>query len=151
VISSVLHVVHDLHLPGTAAAIDAADGGTMKLGLALVGILLLAATSPTGAGERMILKVTPRCRIRSSQPRRPRRRRSRRRQPGDCRLAESDDFYRSSEIQLDGDHAPRTNTFEFRSLPPGHYSVKAMLMGRSSEPRLTLRQQVDVMASGAGR
>jgi hypothetical protein len=66
-------------------------------------------------------------------------------------IAESDDFYRSSEIQLDGDHAPRTNTFEFRSLPPGHYSVKAMLMGRSSEPRLTLRQQVDVMASGAGR
>ena len=65
-------------------------------------------------------------------------------------VAESEDFYRSSEIQLDGDHAPRTNTVEFRSLPPGSYSVKVMLMGRSSEPRATLQQQVNVMASGAG-
>jgi hypothetical protein len=151
VISSVLHVVHDLHLPGTEAAIDAADGGTMKLGLALVGILLVAAASPTGAGERMILKVTPavafapanlvvRAVVETDADNR-----------AIAVIAESDDFYRSSEIQLDGDHAPRTNTFEFRSLPPGHYSVKAVLMGRSSEPLLTLRQQVDVMASGASR
>jgi len=151
VISSVLHGVHDLHLPGTEAAIDAADGGTMKLGLALVGILLVAAASPTGAGERMILKVTPavafapanlvvRAVVETDADNR-----------AIAVVAESDDFYRSSEIQLDGDHAPRTNTFEFRSLPPGHYSVKAVLMGRSSEPLLTLRQQVDVMASGASR
>ena len=46
---------------------------------------------------------------------------------------------------------PRINTFEFRSLPPGNYSVKAMLMGRGSEPLLTLRQQVNVMVSGGGR
>jgi len=123
----------------------------MKLGLALVGILLLAATSPTGAGERMMLKVTPavafapanlvvRAVVETDADNR-----------AIAVVAESDDFYRSSEIQLDGDHAPRTNTFEFRSLPPGHYSVKAVLMGRSSEPLLTLRQQVDVMASGASR
>ena len=123
----------------------------MKLGLALVGILLVAAASPTGAGERMILKVTPavafapanlvvRAVVEADVDNR-----------AIAVVAESDDFYRSSEIQLDGDHAPRTNTFEFRSLPPGHYSVKAVLMGRSSEPLLTLRQQVDVMASGASR
>ena len=44
-------------------------------------------------------------------------------------VAESADFYRSSEIQLDGDRAARTNTFEFRSLPSGTYQVKAMLIG----------------------
>src|SRR2546426_7283900 len=43
--------------------------------------------------------------------------------------AESSAFYRSSEIDLDGDRAPRTNTFEFRSLPPGTYEVRATLMG----------------------
>src|SRR4029078_10652711 len=118
----------------------------MKLGLALVGILLVAAASPTGAGERMILKVTPAVAfapanlvVRAGAE-----------TAADNRaiavVAESDDFYRSSEIQLDGDHAPRTNTFEFRSLPPGHYSVKAVLMGRSSEPLPTLPQQVDVLA-----
>src|SRR5580765_159814 len=123
----------------------------MKLGLGLVGILLVAATRPAGAGERMIMKVTPavafapanlvvRAVVEADADNR-----------AFAVVAESEAFYRSSEIQLDGDHAPRTNTFEFRSLPPGSYSVKAMLIGRSSEPRLTLRQQVNVMASGAGR
>jgi len=123
----------------------------MKLGLGLVGILLVAATRPTGAGERMIIKVTPavafapanlvvRAVVEADADNR-----------AIAVVAESEDFYRSSEIQLDGDHAPRTNTFEFRSLPPGSYSVKAVLMGRGSEPRVTLRQQVNVMASGAGR
>jgi len=123
----------------------------MKLGLGLVGILMVAAMCPTGAGERMIMKVTPavafapanlvvRAVVEADADNR-----------GIAVIAESEDFYRSSEIQLDGDHAPRINTFEFRSLPPGNYSVKAMLMGRDSEPRLTLRQQVNVMVSGAGR
>src|SRR5262249_12634924 len=39
-------------------------------------------------------------------------------------VAESADFYRSSAIELDGDRAPRTRMFEFRSLPPGVYEVK---------------------------
>ena len=43
--------------------------------------------------------------------------------------AESDDFYRSSAMQLDGDRAPRTRTFEFRSLPSGTYEVRAKLFG----------------------
>jgi len=65
-------------------------------------------------------------------------------------IAESQDFYRSSEIQLNGDHAPRTNTFEFRSLPPGTYYVRATLIGTDNEPRATVRQQVSVVSNGAG-
>lgn len=64
-------------------------------------------------------------------------------------VAESDDFYRSSEIQLDGDHAPRTSTFEFRSLSSGTCQVKATLTGTGGEPRATLRQQVSVIGNGA--
>ena len=122
----------------------------MKLGAAFIGILLVAATLPAGAGERMILKVSPavafapahlivRAVVEADADNR-----------AIAVIAESDDFYRSSEIQLNGDHAPRINTVEFRSLPPGTYRVKAMLIGRDSEPRVTLRQQVNVMA-GAGR
>jgi len=121
----------------------------MKLGFGFVGILLAAATHPAGAGERMFMKVTPavafapanlivRAVVEADADNR-----------AIAVVAESEDFYRSSEIQLDGDHAPRTSTFEFRSLPPGKYNVRAMLMGRSSEPRVTLQQQVNVMASGA--
>lgn len=65
-------------------------------------------------------------------------------------IAESEDFYRSSQIQLNGDNAPRTNQFEFRSLPSGTYEVSAVLYGSSGEPRAQVHQQVNVIASGAG-
>src|SRR5262245_19282598 len=38
-------------------------------------------------------------------------------------VADSEDFYRSSTIQLDGELAPKTTYFEFRSLPSGEYTV----------------------------
>lgn len=65
-------------------------------------------------------------------------------------VAESADFYRSSQIQLEGDKAPRTNLFEFRSLPPGIYEVRALLLGVDGQQRAYARQQISVIASGAG-
>src|SRR5258706_14658970 len=123
----------------------------MKLALGFLGILMLAATIRAGAGERMTLKVSPavafapanlivRTMIEADADNR-----------AIAIVAESDDFYRSSEVQLDGDHAPRTNTFEFRSLPPGMYEVRATLLGARGEHRAAMRQQVNVMSSAAGR
>jgi len=65
-------------------------------------------------------------------------------------IAESADFYRSSEMQLDGDKAPRTSVFEFRSLPSGSYQVSAVLIGPKGEQRALARAQVDVMTAGPG-
>lgn len=65
-------------------------------------------------------------------------------------IAESEDFYRSSEMQLDGNSAPRTTQFEFRSLPPGTYEVRAVLYGQNGDARAEVRQQINVIASGAG-
>ena len=66
-------------------------------------------------------------------------------------VAESQEFYRSSEIQLEGDRAPRTSVVEFRSLPPGLYEVKTVLLGATGDERASVRQQVTVIASGGGR
>ena len=65
-------------------------------------------------------------------------------------IAESEDFYRSSMIQLEGDKAARTSQFEFRSLPPGTYEVRANLIGANGAARASIRQQINVIASGAG-
>lgn len=127
------------------------DGDTMKVRAALFGVLLLTWALPLGAGERMTLKVSP------SVSFAPANLIVRAYIEADAEnraveiVAESSDFYRSSEIQLDGEHAPRTNTFEFRSLPSGTYEVKATLIGPGREARAAVRQQVNVIASGAGQ
>jgi hypothetical protein len=60
-------------------------------------------------------------------------------------VAESIDFYRASEIELAGERAPRTTTFEFRSLPPGTYQVRATLLGSSRETRAWVQSQAIVV------
>jgi len=66
-------------------------------------------------------------------------------------VADSDQFYRSSVVQLDGERAPRTSIFEFRSLPPGEYDVKAALIGVDGHARAIARAHVNVVESGASR
>src|SRR5689334_18557855 len=93
----------------------------MKVRACVLGILMAITSLPLGAGERITMKVSPavafapanlvvRATIEAD---------------ADNRaveiVAESPDFHRSSEIQLEGDRAARTTTFEFRSLPPGTY------------------------------
>jgi hypothetical protein len=127
------------------------DGDAMKLRATLVGILLLTSTLPLGARDRMTLRVSPavafapanmivRTMIEANAQNR-----------GVEIVAESPEFYRSSQIQLDGEHAPRTTTFEFRSLPPGTYEVTATLIGANGSPITTLRQQMNVIASATSQ
>ena len=42
--------------------------------------------------------------------------------------ADSGSFYRSSEVQLDGDKAPVLTEFRLNSLPSGEYTVRATLI-----------------------
>ena len=110
----------------------------------------MTATLPLGAGEKITMKVSPavafapanlivRAMVIAD---------------ADNRaveiVAESDDFYRSSMIQLEGDKAARTSQFEFRSLPPGTYEVRANLYGSNGAQRASIRQAVNVIESGSG-
>ena len=52
-------------------------------------------------------------------------------------VAESPDFYRSSEIHLDGAQAAPIAVFEFRNLPSGLYQVTGVLVGVNG-PRATV-------------
>ena len=66
-------------------------------------------------------------------------------------IAESDDFYRSSEIPLDGDRAPRTTQLEFRGLPGGIYAVRAVLKGANGGVLALARQVINVVGSAQER
>jgi hypothetical protein len=44
-------------------------------------------------------------------------------------VIDSDAFFSSSTVELDGEHAPRTKEVKFRRLPAGTYEVRVTLIG----------------------
>jgi len=66
-------------------------------------------------------------------------------------VADSAEFYRSSMIQLEGDRAPKTMMFQFRSLPPGDYELTATVKGPGGQTRAVTRSTVTVFEAGRAR
>lgn len=66
-------------------------------------------------------------------------------------VANSDEFYRSSTIALEGDRAPRATRIEYRSLPPGEYEVTVVLIGAGGQQKARAATRVNVIESGATR
>jgi hypothetical protein len=58
--------------------------------------------------------------------------------------AESDDFFRSSETQLDGEYSARVTVVRFRELPPGDYQIRAELIVSTGRTVDTLKRSVEV-------
>ena len=65
-------------------------------------------------------------------------------------IAESEEFYRSSEVPLDGDRAPRTSLLEFRGLPAGAYQVRAILKGVSGKELAWTNAHLNIVGDNAG-
>jgi hypothetical protein len=58
--------------------------------------------------------------------------------------AESDDFFRSSETQLDGEHSARVTVVRFRELPAGDYQIRAELVVSTGRTVDTAKRSVEV-------
>ncbi len=54
-------------------------------------------------------------------------------------IAESPTFYRSSEVQIDGEHAAPLSVFQFRNLPTGLYQVTSVLTGAGGRRATALK------------
>jgi hypothetical protein len=65
-------------------------------------------------------------------------------------VAQSGDFYRSSEVEIHGAQSPRIQVFEFPSLPSGDYEVSAVLIGARGT-RASVIAAVRVAPSGRQR
>lgn len=124
----------------------------MRVRFVLCGILVLATTSlGAGSGDRMTMQVTPAVAMAPADLT------VRMVIAADARnrsievIAESDDFYRSSEMPMAGAEAPRTTQFAFRGLPGGLYTVAAVLKGANEEPLAQIRREVNVVANASAR
>ena len=58
--------------------------------------------------------------------------------------AESEDYFRSSEAEIDGASASRISQFEYRGLPAGEYTVRGVLIGRDGKPRGSTEYMITV-------
>lgn len=69
-------------------------------------------------------------------------------------VADSDEFYRSSEFTLDGEDAARTHWLDWYRLPAGQYEIQAVVRGvdghraATSQPLTILGFGADVPAAG---
>ena len=57
---------------------------------------------------------------------------------------DSGEFYRSSDVPLEGDHAPQSHTLVWHKLPPGTYDVTVQLVG-TMRIRQVVRRQLHVV------
>ena len=105
-------------------------------------VALLLAMAASVASEPLSLRVTPNV---SSAPSTVTVRAYVEPKADNRRLrieAESGSFYRSSEVQLDGDKAPTLTEFRLKSLPKGQYTVSATLFDAMGEQTVVRRTAI---------
>src|SRR5262245_52033409 len=111
--------------------------------LLLAGILMIAA--PVGGSEPLTLRVSP---MQSFAPANLYIRLSI--EPNaDNRVvsvvAESEDYYRSSEVALEGEQGPRTVIVQFRSVPEGQYQIRSVVGNAQGKEVAAARQNINVL------
>ncbi len=47
--------------------------------------------------------------------------------------ADGENFFRATDLQLEGSHAPKTHTVSFKNVPAGNYMVRAQVLSRLEE------------------
>ena len=144
-----LQNLRPMHIASNAEAMreESENGVRMKWRVVMLGVVIASAASPIRANDRLALRVSPtvsfapanlvvRATVEANRDNRSIE-----------IVAESDDFYRSSQMQLDGDRAPRTTLFEFRSLPTGYYQVRATLRGVSGNELASMQTPINVVGT----
>jgi len=60
-------------------------------------------------------------------------------------VADGNEFYRRSDIQLDGDPAPKTIEMRLSNLPGGEYEIFAALLDVAGHERAIVRQSARII------
>lgn len=116
----------------------------MRIRILALAVLSLAV-SPVGAGDRVAVRVSPRIAF----------------APADLTVlakleahpdnrvmevvAESEDFYRSSQIPLEGELAAKSTFVRFQGLPSGRYAVRVVVRGSQGQRLGTSQAIVDIV------
>lgn len=106
----------------------------MKIKTLVAGLTLLIGV-PAGAGSTLDLQISP---MMSMAPANLTLRFTVAPDAANRALevtAESDGFFRSSELPLEGEAAPRVVFLEYRAVPSGVYHISGVLLGAGGQER----------------
>jgi hypothetical protein len=118
---------------------------------ALTIIGMLTASGTTAANDKLTLRVTPNV---SSAPSTVIAKATVARDASNRSLyieADSGEFFRSSEIQLDGERAPVVMEVRLPNLPGGEYTVVAKLRNSMGEETIVRRSALVISKFGGGQ
>ncbi len=62
---------------------------------------------------------------------------------------DSENYYRRSDVLLDGENAPLQTILTYRDLPTGSYEVRAILFGYDGRERAVVASRVEVESAGS--
>ena len=65
-----------------------------------------------------------------------------------ARGCDEDSRITRGSFELDGDRAPRTSVFRYRSVPAGDYEVRSVLLSTRGQERAMVSQTVTVLGAG---
>ena len=63
---------------------------------------------------------------------------------------ESEGYFRSSDIELDGDSAPESHWIDFKAVPAGRYEMTVVVLGPGDSQRATRRLPFQVIGMDGG-
>jgi hypothetical protein len=66
-------------------------------------------------------------------------------------VADSENYYRSSDINLEGENAPLSHVIWFKEMPAGHYNIEVTVFGPGGGTRGHRMEQLEVMGSARER
>jgi hypothetical protein len=128
------------------------DGGivAMRRVLGICGLIGLSVL-PSDSGQSVTLAVSPAHAFAPATV----RIRARIEPDADNRLltivADGSNFYRSSDVQLDGDRAPKTIELWFRDVPGGEYELYAVVSDALGRRRTSAHSSVTVLSPFDGQ
>jgi hypothetical protein len=119
----------------------------MKYGVLTCGLLVAMSGLAANAGEKISMKATPEISFA------PAHLTVRTTIEPDAQnraveiVIDSEDFYRSTLTQLEGEQAPRVSVVEFKGVPGGLYEISARLLGEDGKPIAYARRMIDVIVN----
>ena len=108
-------------------------------------VLAIASTAPVAATEPVALEVSPAVSFAPAEVRIRIRVEPNATNRAMTVVADSDSFYRSSTIQLEGDHSPLTTQLQFRGLPRGEYAITATVIGIDGKTTGVAHRRVNIV------